>query len=287
MLDFDVLEDDVLSEMKFDMHVHTTASDGIFSPTEIVEMAADIGLDGLAITDHDTIDGVAEAKLAADKLGLKLVAGIELSCDVISIKGVIHEIHILGYFLDVENVEFLAKLKELQNDRIERVTKILAKLEDLDMPLPADFLAEFPDTSSIGRPAIARKMVELGYVYTVKDAFDYWLGDNMPAYVPRTKLVPEEAIDLIHKAGGVAVMAHPGQADYDGFIPVYKQAGLDGLECYHKSHHPKIIKHYLAVARRLDLVATGGSDCHDEGLGCHYIGGENVQILAGLAKLRK
>ncbi len=255
---------------RFDMHVHTTTSDGLWSPTEIVRLAKERGLSGLAITDHDTLDGLAEAAEAAEKFGVKLIFGVELSTEVTEADEP-YEVHMLGYFpgLDLPDApQLLARLREQQQSRRGRGLKMVEKLAELGMPLDTGFLQEYAENGSVGRGLIARKMLEAGYVQTREEVFSKWLGQGCPAYVPHQRLQPMEALRLVQASGGMAVMAHPAQAAHDELVPQLAAAGLNGLECRHPDQPAGALQeHYLQLAASLGLSVTGGSDCHDSGLG--------------------
>lgn len=279
----DVQSSDFL-QGRFDMHVHTTASDGIWSPTEIVRLAKERGLTGLAVTDHDTLDGLAEAAAAARELGVRLIFGVELSCEVAEPghdEG--YEVHMLGYFPGTElpeAPELLARLLELQKSRRKRCWKMIEKLEELSMPLDRAFLQKYAENGSIGRGLIARKMLEAGYAQSHDEVFDKWLGQGCPAYVPHQRLQPLEALRLVQAAGGVAVMAHPVQAGHDEIIPDLAAAGLSGLECRHPDQPAgELQTHYLGLAADLGLAVSAGSDCHDGGLGDFTISGAELLKL--------
>lgn len=257
---------------RFDLHVHTTNSDGIWTPTEIVRLAKQCGLAGLAVTDHDTLDGWAEATAAAEAEGLFVLCGVEMSTEVDTPAAEFpYEVHMLGYFPAGAdgNISALAeRLEELQKSRWTRALKMLDKLEELGMPLSTGFLADYQASGSLGRGVIARKLVEAGYVQDKEEVFQRWLDPGRPAYVPRQRITPQEAIGLIHAAGGVAVMAHPVQAGHDEIVPELAAAGLDGLECRHPDQPAGALQeHYLRLAAELRLPVSGGSDCHDGGLG--------------------
>ena len=230
----DVRSDEFL-QGRFDMHVHTTTSDGLWSPTDIVRLAKERGLSGLAITDHDTLDGLAEAAEAAEKMGIKLIFGVELSTEVTEADEP-YEVHMLGYFPGLElpdAPQLLARLREQQQSRRGRGLKMVEKLAELGMPLDTGFLQEYAENGSVGRGLIARKMLEAGYVQTREEVFSKWLGQGCPAYVPHQRLQPMEALRLVQASGGMAVMAHPAQAAHDELVPQLAAAGLNGLECRH------------------------------------------------------
>ena len=285
---FENVQNAAFLEGRFDMHVHTTCSDGIWSPTEIVRLAKERGLAGLAITDHDTLDGWAEAKAAAAEYGLRLICGVEMSTDVKGEDGVF-EVHMLGYFPNGLNDQAAAleeRLQQLQKSRWTRGLKMLAKLAELGMPLDTGFLADYESSGTIGRGLIARKLVEAGYVQDRDEVFAKWLDPGCPAYVPHQRLTPQEAVRLIHLAGGVAVMAHPIQAGHDEIVAELAAAGLNGLECRHPDQPGEIQAHYLQLAAQLGLAVSGGSDCHDGGLGDFSISGaELLQLFNSQKKL--
>lgn len=265
---------------RFDMHVHTTASDGVFTPAEIVRQAAEAGLGGLAITDHDTYDGLMAAAGAVRQTGLTLIFGVELSCELAPAPGeAVREVHMLGYFYDPAKRELGNMLRCLQQQRRLRAVRILQALADAGMPLDQAFLLDYADAGAPGRGLIARKLVEAGYVRDTEEAFTKWLGRGCPAYVPRWRLNAGEAVRLLHRSGGVAVMAHPIQAGDDRLVGLLAAAGLDGLECCHPDHDAALRQHYLGMAQDLGLAVTGGSDCHDGRLGSHTADGAEVLEL--------
>lgn len=243
-----------------DLHTHTTASDGTLPPRELVRAAVRRGVRVLAITDHDTTDGLAEAMdEAARHPPLTLVPGLEINCDVPGA-----EVHVLGYAVDHEAAWFQEFLRAQRAERAARVHRIAARLAELGMPIdPAEVFALVKEGSA-GRPHIAQVMVERGYVKSVREAFDKWLHAEGPAHVPRHRLTPLEAIAVIRRAGGVPVFAHPGLASRDELVPDMVAAGLMGIEAYYAEHSAAQTAHYKALCGRLGLVATGGSDYHGE-----------------------
>jgi hypothetical protein len=239
-----------------DLHTHTTASDGTLAPAALVAEAARRGLRVLAITDHDSTEGLAEAFRAA-RPPLEIVPGIEINCDV---EGA--EIHILGYCMDYEAEWFQAFCRAQREERRLRVSRITDRLGALGMPVdPAEVLALVREGSA-GRPHVAQVMVRRGYVKSVREAFDRYLAAGKPGYVPRAKLAPEDAVRLLRKAGGVPVLAHPGLSDRDELIPGLVAAGLLGIECYYPEHSAVQRAAYAELCRQQGLVATGGSDFH-------------------------
>ncbi|HXG03960.1 MAG TPA: PHP domain-containing protein [Candidatus Binatia bacterium] len=245
-----------------DLHAHTTASDGTLPPRELVRTAARHGVRVLAVTDHDSTEGLAEALDEAGRLGLTIVPGLEINCDV---EGA--EIHVLGYLGDWQAAWFQEFLREQRAERVARVHRIAERLAALGLPIdPAEVFALAGDGAP-GRPHVAQVMVNRGYVRTVREAFDRYLKAGGPASVPRRRLSPAEAVAVIRRAGGVPVLAHPGLADRDALIPGLVEAGLMGIEAYYAEHSPAQTEAYLALCRRFDLVATGGSDYHGPGSG--------------------
>ena len=244
---------------KVDLHIHTTASDGRFTPEEIVRKAHEIGLTYIAITDHDSIQGVIPAQAAAACLpGITVIGGVEINTDIPS-----GELHILGYFCDCENLELKTALERLRNSRIERAKNMVEKLRNLGFKIDFQRVQELAGTGSIGRPHVARAMLEKGYINTFKEAFDKYISRGRPAYVERDKITPAEATRLIFKARGIPVLAHPFTSDNpEALIADLKIAGLMGIEVYYGSYLPEQIHTLLGWAARYDLVPTGGSDFH-------------------------
>lgn len=263
---------------RYDLHTHTTASDGAFAPAELVRQAYALGLAGLAITDHDTLAGLDEAGDAIEPLNMRLIAGVELSCEMAMESEAPREVHILGYFIAKPGAELQAKLAELQAHRLRRGKIMLQRLADLGMPLP-DLAAAYAAGGSLGRGLIGRKLVEAGYAADTDEAFARWLSPGRPAYEPRQKLGAAEAIGLLHRNGAVAVLAHPIQIGDDRFIPHLAAAGLDGLEVSHPDQDRAAELRYRGLARLLGLAATGGSDCHTGGLGGHTADGQELARL--------
>lgn len=241
-----------------DLHSHTTASDGSFTPRELVREAARRGLRVLALTDHDSTDGLAAAlDEAARHSPLEIVPGIEINCDVGGT-----EVHILGYFVDYEAAWFQDFCRAQREARRARVHGIAARLRELGMPVDLDEVFALVQEGSVGRPHVAQAMVKHGYVKSVREAFDKYLAAGKPGHVPREKLAPDDAVRLIRKAAGVPVFAHPGVSDRDELIPGLIGAGLMGIECYYSEHSAVRTAGYLQMCRDHDLVATGGSDFH-------------------------
>ncbi|HKZ07836.1 MAG TPA: PHP domain-containing protein [Methylomirabilota bacterium] len=241
-----------------DLHSHSTASDGTLTPRALVQAAARRGVRVLAVTDHDSTEGLAEAMAEAATLRpLEIVPGIEINCDVDG-----GEIHVLGYYMDYEAPWFQEFCRAQRAERRNRIYRIAERLAELDMPIDPQAVFALVQEGSAGRPHVAQVMVDRGYVKTVREAFDRFLGAGKPGNVPRTKLTPEDAVRLLRRAGGVPVFAHPGLAGRDALIPGLVAAGLMGIECYYPEHSAAQTGNYVELCRLHGLVATGGSDFH-------------------------
>ena len=245
--------------MTADLHIHSTASDGRLSPGEIVRQAAAAGLSHIAITDHDTVAAHLELRAAGSKENrLAVIPGIEFSTDLPG-----HEVHILGYFIDIDNSRLRDQLEIILDDRLQRSQKMVQKLKQLGYVIDYDKVVDFAGRAmAIGRPHIAQALVDGNYFDTVKEAFAVLLANNGPAYVPHYKLTPEQAIRLIEQAGGIAVLAHPGLIGDDNLVLTMIKAGVRGLEAFHPDHDQAMTNKYLAIANKYNLKITGGSDFH-------------------------
>src|SRR5882724_13519109 len=257
-----------------DLHTHTTASDGTYSPTELVAEAARRGVRVLAITDHDSTEGLTEAMAAAEShRPLEILPGIEINCDV---EGA--EIHVLGYLMDWQAPWFQDFCREQRRERRERVYRMAERLAALGMPIDAEEVFAIVKEGSAGRPHVAQVMVARGYVKTVREAFDKYLGSGKPAHVQRKKLTPEDAVRILRRAGGVPVFAHPGLADRDAIIPSLVAAGLMGIECIYSEHSPAQRGSYVELCRQHHLLATGGSDFHGPPVRAAVLGNPPVPL---------
>lgn len=245
--------------MKADLHLHTTASDGRYSPEELVGMAARLGLEIIAITDHDSMDGIAPAFRAAQSFPtLKVIPGVEIGTDVPD-----GEVHVLGYFVDYLDATLVDKLAELRDSRKTRAKKMIAKLSNLEIHIEWERVQEIAGSGSVGRPHIAQAIAEKGYVQSPKEAFVKYIGREGPAYAEREKMTPEEVVELVVSAGGLAVLAHPADiAHLEELIPRLQRAGLAGIEVYYNAYGAKTIQHLASLAHKHSLIATGGSDFH-------------------------
>jgi predicted metal-dependent phosphoesterase TrpH len=245
-----------------DLHSHSTASDGSDSPAALVALARRAGLTALALTDHDTVEGLAEARSAAAAAGVRLVEGCELSCEVGPAT-----MHLLVYFLPDEPGPLQDRLSGLQAARADRNRRIVAVLQDHGLDVTLDEILAEAGSGSVGRPHVAGVLLSKGYVSSVQEAFDLWLAKGRPAYLDRERLLPAEAIHLAHASGAVAVVAHPTSLGYSGpeleaFMSDLAAAGLDGMECEYARYPPELRADLRALADRLGLAVTGGSDYH-------------------------
>ena len=239
-----------------DLHLHSNFSDGELSPEQIVIEASRLGFAAIAITDHDILDSIEPALSAGAEYGIEIIPGVELSAESNG-----EEIHILGYYMDWLDQKFQEKLQEFRDSRYSRAMKIVDKLNQLGVDIDYEDVLKRADTNSVGRPHVAAALVERGHVATISEAFDRFLRDDGPAYMPKQKLTPNEAIAMILDVGGVPVLAHPGGIKQD-IIPELVSAGLMGLEAFHPSHSTYLSDYYSDLAKRYNIVITGGSDCH-------------------------
>jgi 3',5'-nucleoside bisphosphate phosphatase len=249
----------------YDLHTHSTFSDGTTSPESNVEAAVALGLEGLGVTDHDTTDGFERARLAADDTGLELVLGTEFSAE--------HEgfsVHVLGFWIDPGHAALTDELERLRDERTDRARRIVERFRELGMPLEFERVLQLAGTAPIGRPHIAEAVVETGAVGDTKEVFDRYLADGGPAYVPKHAVGPRRAVELLTAACGVAVLAHPGLYGRDdrgvdpGLVEEMAGAGLAGIEADHPDHTAEQRRAYRDLAVGLGLEVTGGSDYHGE-----------------------
>jgi len=258
--------------MKFaDLHIHTNASDGTFSPAKLIEESLKARLSAIAIVDHDTLDSIQEAVDLAQGSTLEVIPGVELTAQH---EG--REVHVLGYFLNHRSKQLISKLKVIQENRIERVYKIIDNLKVLGVELNPDSVFKISGKSTVGRMHIARALVKEGRAGSIPEAFRKYIGDNSPAYVLGFRLSVKEAVKVIHDAAGLAVLAHPYLLHNDALITEFASYGLDGIEIYYPEHSQGMINFYLELAKELNLLVTGGSDFH---------GSAKPDIKLGMIKL--
>lgn len=240
-----------------DLHLHTRYSDGTYTPAELVAAAQSVGLTEIALTDHDTLDGCEEVAALAEEVGIRFITGTEITAELDG-----RELHILGYFVSEQHPELARELRAAQEIRQKRVRDMVARLNAREIPLSVDAVLEMAQCSAPGRPHVARALVAAGFCSSLDEAFDRFLKKDRPGWVPKRKMSAARALELIHAAGGVAVMAHPGLNHDDRMVSRLARMGVDGLECHHPKHGPVATARYEEMARELGLVVTGGSDCH-------------------------
>lgn len=250
-----------------DLHLHTHFSDGTWTPEDLASAAHRLGLGALALTDHDTVEGCARAATACERFGLEFVPGTELTAEHAG-----HEVHLLGYFVDPAHPALRRELERFQQARQERIREMVARLNRRGVPLAAEAVFALANCRAPGRPHVARALVRHGFCGSLDEAFERFLKKHRPAWVPKYKICARSAVALIHAAGGLAVLAHPGLNHDDGLIPSLLEAGLDGLECWHSKHSAAQAAHYLALAHQYRLLPTGGSDCHGTSKGHPVLG---------------
>ncbi|MCS7230904.1 MAG: PHP domain-containing protein [Elusimicrobiota bacterium] len=264
-------------EKYVDLHIHTIYSDSNLSPKELIEYAKKLNLSAVGITDHDTTDGIEEAIKEANKYGIEVVPGIEISA--IFNGSSENEVHILGYYIDWQDEELQEKLKLFRKARIERAYKILEKLKLVGINIDVEKIITKNNNSSIGRLHFARLLVEQKRVNSIKEAFDLYLGYGRCAYVPKFMFSVEEAISMILKAKGIPVLAHPYISIYndnESFKKLIKQ-GIKGIEVFHSNHHKNVEEELMLIAEKYGLLITGGSDCHGKL--------DNLEVLLGSIKV--
>jgi hypothetical protein len=247
---------------RIDLHTHSNRSDGTFEPAEVVRLAAESALDVVALTDHDTTDGLAEALATGSVVGVEVVPGVEFSAEFDG-----NSVHVLCYWMDPQDAALQLELRRLREDRFRRGELMVGKLQELGLPVEFQRVRAIAGDATIVRPHIAQAMVEAGVVATEKEAFERYIGDGGPAHVAKHALDPVNAVALIDGAGGVCVLAHPGMWGDQSSVPVelierMAAAGMRGLEVEHPDHTPEVRERYRTLAGELGLIATGGSDCH-------------------------
>jgi len=246
-----------------DLHLHTTASDGLHTPVQLVALVRAAGITVMGVADHDTLASVVELERLTRDAGIGFVAGIEMTAVWLE-----HDVHLLGYFVDPRSPRLSAFLREQRADRERRARVMGGKLRALGMPIDVEPLVASAKGKAVARPALARALVDAGYVSSVQDAFDRYLADDRPAWVQRCGASPAEVVALVNAEGGAVSMAHPGVTRRDGLIPDLARSGLAALEVTHTDHTAEDVARYRSLINELGLGATGGSDFH--GLGTHH-----------------
>lgn len=257
---------------KADLHIHTTRSDGLYSPEEIFKKAKERGIKAISVTDHDTIAACEEAFSLAEKYGLDYITGVEISC-----AGTSSEYHILGYGIDPDNKELNKHLDEFKLERYKRAARILERLKKIGFSLQMSLVEDIAGDAPIIRPHIAKAMIKMGYVEDIKDAFANYIGDWKAAYYPKKKYDVEDAIKLINGAGGIASLAHPSAYSSQKDVFKFINLGLDAIETVHPSRDENLSIYYKKIAEQYWLYETGGSDYHggrefdEENFGKYYL----------------
>lgn len=266
---------------KIDLHTHTTASDGSLTPTQLVEKAASVGIGTLSITDHDTVAGLEEGRAAAQRLGVRIIPGVEFGTNIGE-----EEIHMLGYLFDPAQPLLAKRLQNLREGRVGRAKRMVEKLNAVGVSIAWERVAEIAKGASVGRPHVARVLIEAGHAASVDEAFEKYLWRDKPAYVPRDPFSPEECISFVHEVGGVAVLAHPTWVKkLETLLPSLVRSGLDGIETYYGRYNTETVARFARLASKHGLVPTGGSDYHGfEGLAHAELGSVSVppECLAAL-----
>ncbi len=254
-----------------DLHIHTNWSDGVFTADFMVQRAAELGLRAVAITDHDTVRGALEGLETGKSVGVEVIPGIEMSTS-----NGIHDVHILGYLFDPTHKALLDYIRFFQEERIRRAHKIIEKLRKMGIRLNADVVISRAGHGAVGRPHIADALMEEGFVLSYDEAFYKYIGDGRPAFVEKPKISPAEGMAILHKAGGLCFLAHPGMDLTEGEIMAVIKQGLDGLEIFHPKHNEDKVNYFYNLAVQNHLLVSGGSDCHGNRKGEMMMGRYNV-----------
>jgi 3',5'-nucleoside bisphosphate phosphatase len=259
---------------RIDLHTHSTASDGLLAPSQLVRQAHEAGLDLIALTDHDSTEGVHEATEAGATEGVQVIPGIEVNTTLPEHRG---EAHVLGYYVDLADANFQESLRFIREARVRRAEQIVERLRAQGVDVTWERVRELAK-GTVGRPHIALALMEHGYASSIADAFDKYIRPGKPAYVPRYKLAPQDAVHLIRAAGGVPVLAHPGGITElaEQVLPDLTQAGLLGLECYYGDYDEATVSRLVTTAGQFGLIATGGSDYHGPNVHPTPLGGRYV-----------
>lgn len=240
-----------------DLHLHTINSDGLWSVEKLVRKIANLGLRAFSITDHDSVDAYPEAFELGEELGLEVISGCEFSSEIDGA-----DVHILAYFMDINNRDLTEKLLEIKDIRYKRAKKIVENLNKQGIDLQFQTVLDIAKGGAIGRPHIANALMQEELTYSFKEAFDKFIGYKSPAYVEKLKITPKEVFDLVLNAGGIPILAHPGVTKVDERIKGFIRDGLKGLELYHSDHNAARKRYYRDYCRKNDIIYTGGSDFH-------------------------
>ncbi len=246
-----------MSVSRLDLHLHSTASDGADTPEEVAAHAARQGVEVIALTDHDAVDGIPRLRERAEASGIRVITGVELS---VNEQGI--DVHVLAYGFDPEEPGFVVALARWREGRHERARKILSRLKGVGIRISIEEVEAIANGGAIGRPHVAEALLQEGHVDSLNEAFQRYLGHHAPAYVAKMTVPMEEAAAIVHEAGGVTVLAHPGTLNRDHLIAGWTRRGLDGIEVWHTKHDASAVKRYSAIAAQFGLLKTGGTDCH-------------------------
>ncbi|MBF0217497.1 MAG: PHP domain-containing protein [Candidatus Omnitrophica bacterium] len=244
-------------DLTADLHIHTCYSDGSLTPEQVVDLACEAGLGAVSVTDHDCVEGVRPAMSAAKAKGIEVIPGVEISCEISG-----QEIHLLGYFIDLDDDVLNAKLAVMKENRLERMRGMIKLLNGIGIKVSEKDIAELSPVGIIGRMHIAYFLANNRYVRTVQDAFDKYLSSGKPCHVKYKRFTHDEAIEMVVSSGGVPVIAHPLSPNIEKFIPDLVKSGVRGIEAYHPKHNPKDTLKFIEIAESNGLITTGGSDCH-------------------------
>jgi len=268
--------------MPADLHIHTTCSDSTLTPRQSISRCAAAGITIAAITDHDAVAGISEATAAGAEFGVRIITGVEMTAYVDK-----HEIHVVGLCLNAVEPRLVEILKATREERHTRIDKMVELLRKLKIDITRERVMKIAGDGAPGRPHVAQALVEMGHVPTIGDAFKHYIGSTGPAHVPKYQLSPREAVDAIHGAGGVAILAHPGAGLQDSMVRMLVEQGIDGLEAYHPLHDEFQSMHYELMAEEMNLLVSGGSDSHgdvNEGTAIGNVKLEDKYVVAIEAK---
>jgi hypothetical protein len=264
---------------KADLHLHTTYSDGYYSPAQLIEKCKEQHLEVISITDHDSLFAFQDSFESAKKMGIEIIPGVELSSDIGD-----KEVHILGYFIDVDNQELKRYLKFFQDERLRRTERIIKKLQKLGLNIVIEDVLEIAKNSAVGRPHIAQALVEKGQILNYYEAFNKYIGDNCPAYERKVHISPASAFKIINDAGGLSFIAHPDNMSAV-LIRDLIDAGVDGIEAIHPTHNEVKVKYFKEIAGSYFLLNSGGSDFHggkrndEENLGKYFVNMNTIEMM--------